>query len=240
MSDTVYIALLEANRLIIIVAALHARRPSLMARPEWRAVKSHSHIHDNSAHSELAYLLDTLAQLTTLYLERDKFVAVNSMQLAIETIPFPDTPAIRSLLDRSLNLLSDIQYRRSLWLESHPSSEFSTLPRSDTCSSSCYPFPEVLHFSSIGAANLSIIHSTAVILTHQFAASVHQLLPANAYNTQLEGTLAPTCIASAVTQILRSIDYYLTLTYSTSSSCSTSMWFSRIWLLPLPTPPCCL
>lgn len=117
-----------------------------------------------------------------------------------------------------MDLLSDIQFRRKLWIETHPSSEFSILPCTDICSSRCYPFTEALHFSSIDAANSSIIHNTAVILVHQFATSVHQLLPANAYDIVLEDGLAPTHVSSAVKQILQSIDYYFTLTCPTSSS----------------------
>jgi hypothetical protein len=225
--DSLFDALLKSTRLIMIVAALHDRRPSLMAMPEWSAVASHSP-HDDPALFEIACTLDALSQLTTLYPERDGLVSSSQIPMSGT---LQSSMIARYLLERSLDLLANIQYRRTQWLKAHFSSERSTPPRVyvNTYSSRNYPFKDTLHFTSIHAANSTILYHTAVILISQFAMSICQFLPASEQNVFKKDCVATKHISLAVEQILKSIDYHIQSTRPTPSSGSASFYL----LLPL-------
>lgn len=89
-NDTVHDGLLEITRPMMIVSALYALRPSLMARPEWGATtRIISGNNEDSSTSMISYLWDTLAQLPGLYREKDD----------IDTIPNPGEPIYNALDD---------------------------------------------------------------------------------------------------------------------------------------------
>ena len=211
----------------MIVAALHDHRPSLMAEPEWSVVSGPSPDED-PALFEISYTLDTLAQLAILYPVRDETIA--RIQLPISAIE-SSIVRIRTLLEDSLNLLNKIQHRRTRWLEAHPFAEFSTLPQAHVtaCSSQPYPFEEVTQFTTMHAANSSVLYHTAVILILQFITSICQFLPAKEQNELKQQVPAAQEISFAVEQILKSMDYHVQSTRPTPSSGSASFYL----LLPL-------
>jgi hypothetical protein len=212
-SDSLYIALVDSTRLKMTVAALYNRRPSLLAKPEWSAISSHllSHAYDDPARLEIAYLLDTMAQLTILFSDREKLFSLEPTpgNSDGQNVLFSDMATIRSLLGKSLDILFDIQIRRTRWLESYHSTEYSCPPQSTAGSSQQPPVQEVTHFSSMHAANAFMLYNTVVILMHQFATSMYNQLPTAEHNLLIGDALSTKHISSAVEQILKGIDYHL-------------------------------
>jgi hypothetical protein len=222
-SDPLHKVLLAVTRPIMIVAALYARRPSLMARPEWSAATSYTpHDDQNSlSNSALPYFLDTLAQIPALYSERDTIAS----QLGTEAAPGPTNDAsslsspspARLLLNRSLRLLADIRSRRMQWKASHPESEFRTTPQTYIPLTRPCPCMVVTHFSSLHVANAFTFSNALVILLNKFVISMHELLPANDRGIFAAGPASEQILVAA-TDILESIDYHLQYTAPTTSN----------------------
>jgi hypothetical protein len=174
--------LLEATRLTMILVALYTRRPSLMALPEFSAA-TNLMLNDNShppSGSALAYLLDALAQIPTLYREQDATISGPPTQkpgISTSTEEILDSQSqIRSLINRSLNLLDSVRSQRMHWEISHLESEFSRLPCTHIPSTQPYPCLIGTHFSSLNAANASTLYNALVILLNQFVISMCHLL----------------------------------------------------------------
>lgn len=92
----------------MIVAALYARRPSLMSRPEWSAVTMRNPNDEEHSHpmSGLDYLMDTLAYISVLYHMRDQFVA--GQDTTDSSGANDHAGPIEALLNRALSAREDI------------------------------------------------------------------------------------------------------------------------------------
>jgi hypothetical protein len=216
----------------MIVAALSARRPSLMARPEWSAVRNLCFKDDNSSSSALLYLLDVLAQIPKLYYEQDIIMSQYSLSSANSTEEDSYSSGIQSLLNQPLELLGHIHSKMREWKSSHPNSISSRLPCTNIPSSQPYPSTSVTYFSSINAANVSILYSSVVVLLNQLVFSLYQLLPLN--NPNIDACrLASNQTSLAILDILKSIDYQLTFS-EPAATFKSSVSSSRSFYLLLP------
>jgi hypothetical protein len=199
-SDPVDRALLEVTRPMMIVAALIARRPSLMASSGWNAVSLS--MLDNDP---LAYIWDALAQIPELYYEQDALVPWRP------THEQSSLTAIRSLLSRSLRFRDDMIFQRYQWKNSNPDSDFPGSPRMVVPSSQEYLCTVVTHFPSLEAANAFTLYNALVIMINQFIISTNLLLPACNVDVTLQKS-ASEQIAAATMNIVKSIDYHLLIT----------------------------
>lgn len=229
-NDPLYSALLELTRLVMIVAALKARRPSLMAQPKWSAVGGLTFSDHLSPDSAISYLLDALAQIPTLYHERDIIVSARKelSALATSSEESPYSSRVRILLNRSLHILHDVRSKRTQWKYSHPNDDFPTLSHTNIPSSQPRPCTVVTHFSSLSAANASTLYSTVVILINQLLISMCQFLSL----TEFDVLSASGQISIAVIEILASIDYYLTSSNHTAMS-AIGASSSNFYLFPV-------
>ncbi|KAF4634690.1 hypothetical protein G7Y89_g3410 [Cudoniella acicularis] len=215
-SDPLVKVLVEATRLIMITVTLYTRRPSLMSRPEWKAANTNQSVYD----SALPYILDALAQLPTLYSERDALVSDSQTQAPGDTdgtsSPYPIL-GVQSLLGSSLGLLNDIRAQRTQWMDSHPNSEFPSLPSTRIYSIQPYPCRIITHFSSLHVANAFTLYNCLLILINQFIISVCRLIPTK-HRDILAEELASEQVSVAAVEILKSIDYHLPFTLPASES----------------------
>lgn len=89
-NDPVSNALLEVTRPMMIVAALYARRPSLMAKSEWRAsnnkTNGHYTVSSSTHNTTLPKLWDILAQIPSLYHELDHLPSPETTQSLVQDI----------------------------------------------------------------------------------------------------------------------------------------------------------
>ncbi|OAA82565.1 hypothetical protein LEL_02110 [Akanthomyces lecanii RCEF 1005] len=228
-SDPLVKLVTEAMRLPIITASLHSRRSSLMAHPHWKA-----HGRDGAAitpESHIAYLLDALAQLPSLYEEQD---ALTSAQTSVEAdgmlSPYPAS-RVRLLLSKSFCLLSDVKTNRAQWDARHPAEAFSSLPRSASGDSAqpC-PFQTITNFSSLRAANAFSFYHCILILVSQFILSVHRLLPQVDRDAFAEKQISEAVFRSAL-DILKSVDYHLPFTLAASRSMASDCGPRNFYLL---------
>jgi hypothetical protein len=210
-------ALLEVTRPMMIVAALYARRPCLMARPEWSATFfciPNDH-HPPSHRSALAYLLDALAQIPALYDEHDTLLsrqsAISHSQTTSNTSRRDESTPIRSLVDRSLSLWNDIYSQNAYWTASNPGFEFFSTSTNFVASTPPYPYEDKIYFSSLQAANVFTFYNAIAILINQHIVSSLSLLPSSEANI-LAQEAASEQISAAITQIIKSIDYHLPFT----------------------------
>jgi hypothetical protein len=223
-------ALLDVTRPMMIVAALHTRRPSLMSRPEWSAVTMHNCNDDQQSQPDpgLGYLMDALAQLSVLYHARDKIVEGQSTTCSIGCNNHAEP--VRALLDRSLNVRDDICTQRGQWRAAHQNSGFLTISDNHFPSSHPCPYPVVTHFCSLEVANASTFYNAVLIMINQFIISVHALFP-----TQDDRVIAVTSaseqISVAVMDILMCIDYHLPFTDRSVASASGTSGPRNIYLL---------
>lgn len=209
-SDPLVKILVKATRFIMITVSLYNRQPSLMSRPEWRAVNINT---DQSVDdSALSYLLDALAQLPTLYQDLDALVSVSQTQAtgdmngAIISFSASD---IQPLLTNSLLLLADIRAQRTRWMDSHPKSEFPSLPTTHNYPIRPCPCPIVKHFLSLDVANAFSLYNSLVILINKFIIALYQLLPVEDRDSLAE-KLASEQVCVAAMEILKGLDYHLT------------------------------
>lgn len=209
-SDSLVKILVKATRFIMITVSLYNRQPSLMSRPEWTAVNTNT---DQSVDdSALPYLLDALAQLPTLYQDLDALVSVfrtqatGDMDGAIISYSASD---IQPLLTSSLLLLADIQAQRTRWMDSHPNSEFPSLPTTHNYPIRACPCSIVKHFLSLDVANAFSLYNSLVILINKFIIALYQLLPIEDRDSLAE-KLASEQVCFAAMEILKGLDYHLT------------------------------
>ncbi|KAH4215963.1 hypothetical protein HBI25_221940 [Parastagonospora nodorum] len=223
-------ALLDVTRPTMIVAALYARRPSLMSRPEWSAVTMHNPTEGGLGHliSGLDYLMDALAQISVLYHVRDKFVEGEATTDSGGANAHLES--IQALLDRALSIREDVSTQRNRWTAARQDSESLTIPCGAVPSTQPHPCSVVTQFSSLEAANASTFYNAVLIMINQFIVSVHALLPLHdAQATAL--TLSSEQISVAVTDILMSIDYHLPFTDPAVASASGTSGPRNIYLL---------
>jgi hypothetical protein len=207
---------------MMIVAALYARRPSLMARPEWSVATVYklNEGHAPSPSLALAHFWDALAQIPALYHERDAFEARQSVKSSTKetgsTESLRPSAVVRALLDRSLRLREQICLQ-SQWKLSHPDSDFPSIPCAAIPSKQPYPFTVVTHFSSLPMANVFTLYSSIIILINQFIISVYPFLPTCDVDIAAEESAAEQ-ISAATIDIMKSIDYHLPFTESSATS----------------------
>ncbi|KAJ4163284.1 hypothetical protein LMH87_005024 [Akanthomyces muscarius] len=228
-SDPLVKIVTEAMRLPLVTASLHSRRPSLMAHPHWKALGG-----DGTAitpESPIPYLLDALAQLPSLYQERD---ALTSAQTSVEAdgmlSPYPAS-RVRLLLRKSFCLLSDIKANRAQWDARHPAEAFSSLPSSASGDPAqpC-PFQTVTNFSNLRAANAFSFYHCILILVSQFILSVQHLLPQVDRDAFVEKQTSEAVFRSAL-DILKSVDYHLPFTLAASRSMASDCGPRNFYLL---------
>jgi hypothetical protein len=225
-SDPVYGALLELTRPMMLVAAIYDRRPSLMARPEWGAVtiRTLHGAHRSSLTPTLACLLDSLAQIPTLYHERDALVSRQSVKYSKVTGGaggFDTSAVIRELLDRSQILRCDIHLQRTQWETSSPESIASTTP--SLCNTAT-------QFYSLQDANAFTLCNALLILVDQFIISLYDLLPTHDIDMAAKES-ASAHISTAVVAIVQSIDYHLPFTHPSTASIAGASGPSNFYLL---------
>jgi hypothetical protein len=193
----------------MIVAALSARRPSLMARPEWSAVGDSCLKNESSSALVLSYLLDVLAQIPELYYEQDVLVLHRKQLSATNSKEVSYLSRVRQLLDRTLNLLEYVRSKMRQWKSSHLDSIFTSLPCANILSSHPYPCMLVTHFASLADANVFNLYSSVVVLLSQLTLSLYKIIPFNELDMP-EYDLVSDETSIAVLDILKSIDYFLT------------------------------
>lgn len=239
LRNSISSALLDVTRPMMIVAALYARRPSLMAHSEWSAATERVANEEDhySSGSGLGYLLDALAQISVLYHMRDEIALDQSGKCFAEVTSrtgscYPPTTA-QTLLDRSLSLRHEIFSQRTHWKFSHPNSEFLTSPRTSFPSSQPCPCSVAIHFSSLEAANAFTFYNAVSILINQFIISIYLLLQRRDGDMGAEVS-ASEQISVAIMNILMSIDYHLPFTDpSVASNLGTPGARNIYLLLPL-------
>jgi hypothetical protein len=235
-SDPVDRALLELTRPMMIVAALVARRPSLMANSKWSAttISMLNGTHPTFPDSALAYLWDTLAKIPALYHQRDTYAPWQSTGSPIKPIScLASLAAVRALLSRSTQLRDEISSQRCQWKASYPDADFFSVPCTAIPSTQPYPDMVVTHFTSPQAANVFTLYNAVLILIDQFIISTSQLLPACDIGAALE-KCASEQIAAATTDIVQSIDYHLlSIEAQASSIASASAQSNFCLLLPM-------
>ncbi|KAH4181786.1 hypothetical protein HBI55_206810 [Parastagonospora nodorum] len=211
-------ALLDVTRPTMIVAALYARRPSLMSRPEWSAVTMHNPTEGGLGHliSGLDYLMDALAQISVLYHVRDKFVEGEATTDSGGANAHLES--IQALLDRALSIREDVSTQRNRWTAARQDSESLTIPCGAVPSTQPHPCSVVTQFSSLEAANASTFYNAVLIMINQFIVSVHALLPL--HDAQ----------ATALT-LSSDIDYHLPFTDPAVASASGISGPRNIYLL---------
>lgn len=213
--DPLAIALLEVTRPMMIVAALYARRPSLMAHPDWSAAAIcmlNDH-HPTSHRLALSHLLDALAQIPALYHEQDALLSrrsTNSLSQSSSDIKGrAGSTSIQTLLSRSLSLRDDIYVQFTYWTASNPYFEFPSVPGIITTSITPYPCKERICFPSLQAADVFTFYNAIVILINQLVISSLLLLPSSDVHV-LTRAAALERTSAAITQIIKSIDFQLT------------------------------
>jgi hypothetical protein len=217
------IALLEVTRPMMIVAALYARRPSLMAQPDWRAtiICIPNDHHPSSHRPAIAYLLDTLAQIPALYCQLDTILSRYSTKSRGQTTSYTnkrDTlTSIQTLLNRSTSLLDDMNFQNARLTTSNPEFESSSISNTNITSTPPYPCKDKIHFSSLEAANVFTFYNAITILLNQLIASTLSLLPSSEVHV-LAQTAASEQISAAITQIIESIDFHLPFTLPSDNS----------------------
>ncbi len=203
-----------------------------MAHPHWKA-----HGGDGAAitpESPIPYLLDALAQLPSLYEERDALTSAWQIQTSAEAdgilSPYPAS-SMRSRLSKSLCLLSEIEANRAQWAARHPDEAFSSLPSSASGDSAqpC-PFQTVANFSSLQAANAFTFYHCILILVSQFILSVHHLLSQVDRDAFAEKQISEAVFHSAL-DILKSVDYHLTFTLTASRVMASNCGPRNFYLL---------
>jgi hypothetical protein len=226
-------ALLEVTRPMMIVAALLARRPSLMASPEWSAASLTTPNEDSQSFPSLALpsLWDALAQIPALYHERDTILSLQLTKPSNKTTGslFP-LAKVRALLSRSLKLRDDMIFQRYQLKASHPDSDFASIPLTAIPSTQQHPCMVVTHFSSLQAANTFTLYNALIILIGQFIMSVYLLLPASDVDIALKKSISEQ-ISTATMAILKSVDYHMLFTEVCSTSISGTSGKSNFCLL---------
>ncbi|KAF2666328.1 hypothetical protein BT63DRAFT_416715 [Microthyrium microscopicum] len=226
-TNPIFRALLEHTRPMMIVAALYARRPSLMACPEWSASVSLTKESTNSPSSALAYLWDSLAQISALYQERDHLGSVPLSEVLPITMSDGNeqrqswSKAHQTLLQKVTNFRDGMHLSRDLWKLSDPESEFLTTP--STAIPSAYPYPctTVIHFTSLDFANVFTLYNALIILTNQLIVSIHRLT--GTHNDDVSATVSALQeITDATMGIIQSVDYHLPFTESSTTVISGS------------------
>lgn len=211
----------------MIVSALYARRPSLMARPEWSAtVCVPSDDDQNPSTIAVAYLWDSLAQIPELYHAKDAVQAFTDLTPSAglatdDASSLHLLTKVQELLDRSLRIRDDISFQMMRWKAADPHSEFPTVPRALSLSKHPYPYAVVTHFSSMQAANTSTLYNAVVILINQYIISVCPLLTESATEQ----------ISIATADILKSIDYHLSFTEISANRTLGSSGPRNVYLL---------
>jgi competence protein ComGC len=229
-------ALLEITRPMMIVAALYCRRQSLMARPEWSAA-SIGKINGNLQHSSgstLEPLLDAMAQLPSLYRERDKLVPKlppNSFTRDTNNMSslYPLTE-IQSLLDRSLCFRDHLYTLGIQWKVQHQELSFPHAHCAAIYSKDPYPCSVVKHFSSLQAANAFTLYNALVILINQFVISLYLLVPVSTLEVKAE-EFAREKISAAIIDIIKSIHYHLSHTESSVTAAEIASGSQNNYLL---------
>ncbi|KUJ21299.1 uncharacterized protein LY89DRAFT_705124 [Mollisia scopiformis] len=213
-SNPLAIALLEVTRPMMIVAALIARRPSLMAQPEWNTTTiclPNDH-HLPSPRSALAYLLNAFAQLPALYCEYDTILSERSADPSIQTSSGTHkqivSTSVQTLLSRAFSLRDDICFQSTCWTTSDPDFEFSSVSPTIVASTPPYPCTDIIHFSSPQAANVVTFYNAITILINELIVSSLSLLPSDDINV-LTQAAASEQTSTAISHIIRSVDYSL-------------------------------
>ncbi|KAH8653789.1 hypothetical protein BX600DRAFT_85948 [Xylariales sp. PMI_506] len=209
-------ALLEITRPVMIVAALHARRPSLMARREWTAAAIYRQSKNNkfSPESAIADLLDALAELPSLYHEGD----------ALETRkrPYPGinnhymVVTVRALINRSLDLRDRVLLMKSQLQVIRQVIDFPSILYTPVAPVQPYPCTHIRNFSTIHWANAFMLYNTLVVLINQFLSSLYLLLPVCEVEV-LSGESVSKQTFAAITEIIESIPYQISFLRSTST-----------------------
>jgi hypothetical protein len=163
-SSPTFSALHDVTRPVMIVAALYARRPSLMSRPEWSAVTKRNPNDDEQTHSDsgLGYLIDALAHISVLYYAGDK--VVNSHTTTCFTGSNNHAGPFQTLLVCSLSVREDTGTQRKQWKVAHPDPEILPVSHNNCHSSPRYPFSVVTHFSPLEAANASTFYNAVLVM----------------------------------------------------------------------------
>jgi hypothetical protein len=202
---------------MMIVAALIARRPSLMAQPEWNATNiclPNNH-HISSPRSALAYLLDALAQIPALYCEYDTILSERSedpsSETGIGTYEQGASISVHKLLGAATSLRDYTCFQSTCWTGSNPDFEFSTVSCTVLASTLPYPCKDTIHFSSLQAANVFTFYNAIIVLINQLIASSLSLLPSSDIHVLAQAAAAEQ-ISTAINHIIRSIEYHLPFT----------------------------
>jgi hypothetical protein len=211
-------ALLEITRPMMIVAALYARRPSLIATPEWSATASWISNEDHSSTHRLvlAKLSDSLAQIPELYHVHDVLSLRHAENLASQSIGDSEaegraaSTAETALLGRTLDLWFDIFAQNTSWTASDPHFEVPSASSTAPASARPYPCEGKIHFPSLQAANIFTFYNAIVILISQLIISIVLLIPNIDACIMAQAAAALERISTAITQIIKSIDFHLT------------------------------
>ncbi|KAH8199526.1 hypothetical protein TruAng_006277 [Truncatella angustata] len=213
-SNPLAVALLEVTRPMMIVAALYARRPSLMAQPDWsaRAICVPNDHFPPSHRSALAYLLDALAQIPALYHEHDAILSRQSANLLGQTTSEINrreaSTSVQALLGRSLSLRDDIHVQDAYWTASNPKFKLFSVSRAIETSTPPYPCKDKIHFSSLQAANVATLYDAVVILINQLVVSSLSLLPGSDVHVIVQAE-ASEQTSAAIIHIIKSVDFQL-------------------------------
>jgi len=196
----------------MIVAGLLARRPSLLAHPDWSAINNVKSNDDNSTFAlEQAQIFDILAQLPTLYYKQDIITlssAAESANTATSSKRKSSLSDLQSILGQALILLDKIKGKMKQWKVSYPDTEYTAFPCRIVPSVQPYPCTVVTHFSSRYRAYLSTLYNSTIILINQFIVSINWFLPDTPTSASLIIS-ASEQISAAVMEIIQSIDYEL-------------------------------
>lgn len=204
-------ALLKETRLVMIVAAVSARRPSLMAKAEWSAASNIPSEEYGSSTWAMSNLLDTLAQISLLYHEQDAIILDTRKSSSTNDKLVFCTARIPRLLDQVLVLLDQLASMITVWKASTPDSALTSIPCTMTVSLHPPPFVLVTKFSSVTAANIYSLYNSTVILLNQFALALYPVI-CMADIDMLEQSSFSDHLAVAILDTLKSMEYHLTTT----------------------------
>jgi hypothetical protein len=204
---------LKGVRRMIILASMRKRKPSILAREEWKSIPWMT---ENVAERAEHYLWNVLADYTVLVADHDRAIQ-NGFNF--EDIAYHHQR--KMIACRAQDLLGQLHEWKKAWnpdvLHSHSeiSPEFAEVQSVPTCAGSTLNFQTVFDFQIPSAATILVLYNTALIYVLQILSSV---LPADPQVQGLEDSsyLHPTTQnkyaamkRSAALEISRCIPYYL-------------------------------
>ncbi|KAF2022349.1 hypothetical protein BU24DRAFT_43513 [Aaosphaeria arxii CBS 175.79] len=192
-------ALFRAIRHFLLFAAIRSRRPSILARPEWKAFSNSIAPEDEI--SELG-LWHILADCTVLIAELEKMTPC-IFGMAQDTSVLYQNESIRS---KALTLLALLREWKIEW-DGNPMTRYPELPVPSDLNfetardCNAYPFQTTYDFHSVRIATTYMFYNTTLLFIHKVLSSVS--------DQQIEPYSAIASERSAALEILKCIPYYL-------------------------------